>query len=356
MKRRSIMILAAVLLCFAAVQASAADTWFITTVAGTGKPGFSGDGGPATQAMFNFQTWNLCVDSSGCVYIADGGNNRVRKVDTAGIVRTVAGNGTRGFSGDGGPAIDASLNGPCGIAVDEAGNLYIADIFNYRVRKVDTAGIITTIAGNGVYDHSGDGGPALQAAVPPFLCALYAGSLYVCCNNVYIRQIDLGSGIVTTVAGTGTEGYWGDGGPAIKARIKVADMAFDQKGNLYLSDEWNRFIRKVDTAGIITTIAGGGWGEDDGPATKAYIIPLGVCVDADGKIWIADNKSHRIRVVDATGTIRTAAGGNGSGYSGDGGSAREAKLNSPGYVRLGPDGSIYFIDFYNYAVRKLYRK
>ena len=335
--------------------------YYITTVAGTGRYGYSGDGGPATMATFDWsEGWGLAVDSSGCLYIAEYMNSRIRKVDTSGIVSTVAGNGDRGFSGDGGPATKASLHlydMRNGIDVDQSGNIYIADAGNYRVRKVDTSGIITTIAGVGTRGYSGDGGPATQAALAPEICIYHSGELYVSCVDSVVRKVDLKSGIITTVAGTGKRGYSGDGGPATKAMLggRVC-MGFDPKGNLYLSEYYNYCIRKIDTAGIITTVAGGGTQQEDGvPAAKARMIPTGICVDAKGNIWVSEYDSHWIRIIDTKGIIRTVAGTGTYGFSGDGGPALEANLGNPDGVRIAPDGSIYFIDVWNMRIRKLYR-
>jgi sugar lactone lactonase YvrE len=355
MKKRSSLVLAAMLLCHAASQASAADTWYITTVAGTGKPGYSGDGGPATQAMLTIGNWNLLVDASGCLYIADGGNNRIRKVDASGIITTIAGNGTAGFSGDGGPATEASLNNPASVTFDKAGNLYIGDIYNHRVRKVDPSGIITTFAGNGKQGFPRDGELVTEASLNYPMTHLDAqGTLYISCWQAVYR-VDLPSGAMTRIAGTGEPGDSGDGGPATAAKLEYKDMCFDPQGNLYIVHNYAR-VRKVDTKGIITTVVGGGLGDVGGPALKAYLSPLGVAIDRDGNLWIADNRSHRIMMVDAAGIIRTVAGTGARGYSGDGGPALEAKLDEPGYIRIGPDGSVYFLEKGNHVVRKLYRR
>ncbi len=364
MHRRSIVILTAAVLGFAALQGFAADTWYITTVAGTGKAGYSGDGGPATQATFNFTGDDLFVDDSGVLYIADGGNNRIRKIDRSGMITTIAGNGVPGFSGDGGPATKASLNKPVSIDIDRAGNLYISDLRNNRIRKVDTAGIITTVAGTGKAGYSGDGGPATDAELtgPGGIRSDDAGNLYVGDMDAHvIRKIDT-AGIITTVAGTGAKGSMGDGGLAIKANLNnPQDLWFDRQGNLYICEGEGKRIRKVDASGNITTIAGGGplvaaLEPDGGPAVKAVFAgPCGVCIDSEGNILIADTDGNRLRKVDGAGLITTIAGIGRGGYSGDGGPAAEARLARPNSLRMAKDGTIYFLEFDNHVVRKLYR-
>jgi streptogramin lyase len=356
--------LAAALFGLVALQAYAADTYRISTVAGNGKPGYSGDGGEATTAMLNFRgSFGLLVDSARNIYIADGGNNRIRKVDWTGRITTVAGNGEPGFSGDDGPATKASLYMPTSVDMDRDGNLYIADSGNFRIRRIDASGIITTIAGTGGQQSTGDGGAATEADLSPAGIRFdSAGNLYVTDRTVnVIRRIDT-KGIITTVAGTGEKGDTGDGGPAIKAKLNTpGDLCVDTRGNLYFTESDSNRIRKIDAAGIITTVAGPkgkGVSQDGLPATKEYLFsPSGICVDPDGNIYIAEFGVHRIRKVDTKGIIWTIAGQmSKSGYSGDGGPALGAMLSYPRGVRLGVDGSIYFLDRGNDVVRKLSRK
>jgi sugar lactone lactonase YvrE len=275
----------------------------ITTVAGNGTPGFSGDGGPATNARLAYPT-GVAVDAAGNLYIADRLNSRVRKVSTSGTITTVAGDGSAGFSGDGGPATNAQLAGPYGVAVDAAGNLYIADFQNSRVRKVSTSGTITTVAGDGSFGFSGDGGPATNAqlAGPNGVAVDAAGNLYIAdINNHRVRKVST-SGTITTVAGNGTPGFSGDGGPATNARLRPpTGVAVDAAGNLYIADIFNQRVRKVSTSGTITTVAGTGiygFSGDGGPATNARLAyPSGVAVDAAGNLYIADQNNHRVRKV-----------------------------------------------------------
>ena len=278
-------------------------TGIITTVAGNGSVLASGDGGPAISA--GMSTSGVAVDASGNLFIADLYNNRIRKVSAGGIITTVAGNGVTNpqsgmgsFSGDGGPATSAGLNAPRGVAVDTSGNLFIADIYNNRIRKVSASGIITTVAGNGTTGFSGDGGPAISAALdfPYGIAVDTAGNLFFTdYGNNRVRKVSA-SGTITTVAGNGTQGFTGDGGPATSAELNYAKgLAVDASGNLFLADFGNSVIRKVSTSGIITTVAGDGtWGYsgDGGPAASAELNwPAGLAMDASGDLFIADNSS-----------------------------------------------------------------
>ena len=285
----------------------------ITTVAGNGNTQFKGDGGPATSATVYIAANHngLAVDAAGNLYIADDGHHRIRKVDAGGIITTVAGNGTQGFSGDGGPAASAQLYRPGGVAVDAAGNLYIADMLNSRVRKVDANGIITTIAGNGQLGHGGDGGPATSAqlAAPSDVAVDAAGNVYVADQNNYnVRKITP-AGIITLVAGSGAFGFTGDGSAAVNASFSAPySVTVDGGGNVYISDYGNNRVRKVDTSGIITSVAGvgGGLGSvngDGGPPLSAKLEPAGVAFDGAGNYYIADLGGNRIRKVDVHATV-----------------------------------------------------
>ena len=299
----------------------------ITTVAGTGagaplSGGFSGDGGQATLASLNRPT-GVAVDGSGNFFIADDYNNRIRKVSASGIITTVAGNGTQGFSGDGGPATSAALYYPGRVAVDVAGNLFIAN-FN-RIRKVSASGIITTVAGNGTLGFSGDGGPATSASilVPWGVAVDASGNLFFADrDNNRIRKVSA-SGIITTVAGNGPScpvtdcgGFSGDGGPATSASLNgPSDVAVDAAGNLFIADSGNNRIRKVSASGIITTFVGNGsfgFSGDGGPATSATLrSPTDVAVDASGNLFFSDIGNNRIREVfaSAAGTAPSIASG-----------------------------------------------
>jgi sugar lactone lactonase YvrE len=327
----------------------------ITTVAG-GVWGFGGDGGPATGARLNGPS-GVAVDTFGNLYIADQWNQRIRKVDKDGIITTAAGNGREGYSGDGGPATQAQLHHPLGVAVDTLGNLYIAEEGGHRVRKVGANGIITTFAGNGIEGYSGDGGPATQARLrhPADVAVDPLGNVYIVdTGNGRIRKVDL-NGIITTVAGNGISGYSGDGAPATQAQLRSPSrVAVDTLGNLYIADLGNDMIRKVDTNGIITTVAGSREYGDGGPATEANLfMPTGAAMDACGNLYIADNYRHRVRKVDADGIITTVAGNGIDGYSGDGGLATEAQLYYPSGIAVDTLGNLYIADSSNYRVRKV---
>ena len=235
-----------------------AQSYWIDRVAG--NPSAADDGIPAREASLA-RPWDVAVGMSGSFYIADWRDNRIRKVDAAGTITTVAGTGSYGFSGDGGPAVNAQLEGPRGVAADRSGNIYIADTYNHRVRKVDAAGTITTVAGTGSRGYSGDGGPAVNARLryPCGVAVDGSGNLYIVdTDNHRVRKVDA-AGTITTVAGSESSGFSGDGGPAVSARLQYPrGVAVDGVGSLYIADTRNHRIRKVDAAGIITTVAGSG--------------------------------------------------------------------------------------------------
>jgi hypothetical protein len=336
----------------------------VTTVAGNGTAGYSGDGGPATSGELN-RTEGVATDSAGNLYIADWQNNRVRKVDAGtGVITTVAGNGTAGFSGDGAAATSATLKGPTGVVVDSAGNLYIADQANNRVRKVDAGtGVITTVAGNGTAGFSGDGGLATNAAMfsPTDLTFDSAGNLYISDNaNSRIRKVAVGTGVITTYAGNGTAGFAGDGGAATSAALNApAGIVIDSAGNLYIADVSNNRIRKVAAGtGVITTYAGNGtagFAGDGGAATSAqFNTPARVALDKVGNLFIADQGNNRVREVFlGTGIITTVAGNGTAGFSGDGGPGTAAAFDAPLGIAIDNAGSLYISDFYNNRIRKL---
>jgi sugar lactone lactonase YvrE len=417
----------------------------ITTVAGNGMNHFTGDGGAATNAGIT-SPMNVTVDAYGNIFFSDTAysthENRIRKVDTNGIITTVAGNGGA-ILGDGGAATNASLNGPNGVTMDAFGNLFIADSGNGRIRKVDTNGIITTVAGNGNYGYSGDGGAATNASLAiPFGITVDAyGNLYIADTyNASIRKVtyqgptlpvfnvaptnagnyqvivtgaygsvtssvatltvllpptitsqpvsqsivygqtaafsvtaagagpftyqwlfngtNLPNGIITSVAGNGANGFSGDGGAATNAALKYPSrVAVDSYGNLFIADWLNRRIREVNTNGIITTVAGTnneGFSGDGGAATNASLAdPYAVTVDAYGNLFIADSDNLRIREVNTNGIITTVAGTGKNGFSGDGGAATNASLGSLEGVAVDAYGNLFFADGNNNRIREV---
>ena len=284
----------------------------ISLAVGDSRYWFSGDGGPARSAQLASPE-GITRDAKGNLYIADTWNHRIRKVSAEGIITTVAGNGISDFGGDGGPATSAQLFSPETVAVDGAGNLFIAESGNNRIRKVSPEGVITTMAGNGTSGFNGDGGPATSAqlAFPRTVVVDAAGNLFIAGSGSRIRKVNR-EGIITTAAGNGTSGFSGDGGPAASAQFSTATgMAVDAAGNLLIADTQNHRIRKVSRDGIITTVAGNGtsgFSGDGGPATSAQLNrPQAVAADAAGTLFIIDS-GNRIRKVTPGGVITTIVG------------------------------------------------
>lgn len=326
----------------------------LSVYAGNSLRGFSGEGGLAVSASLAAQQ-GIAVDAQGNLYIADTSNHRVRKVDTHGIITTVAGNGSQGFSGDGGPATAAQLSAPWSVAVDASGVLYIADSGNNRIRKVAVNGTISTFAGNAQGAFSGDG-PALTSSLktPRGVYLDGTGTLFIAdTGNNRIRKIGA-DGMLVTIAGNGQGGFAGDGGLALQAQLTNPwAITSDAAGNLYISDIADYRVRKITTDGKITTIAGNGgigFSGDGGPATQAQITPISVAVSPGGTVYVADQTNGRLRAV-VNGTINTIAGLGLSRYQGDGGIATAAVLNNPANVALDPQGNFYLTDMENDAIR-----
>jgi len=321
----------------------------IYTFAGNGIQGSTGDGGNATLAEINFPQ-GLAIDATGNIYFSERPGHKIRKITTSGIISTIAGIGTPGFSGDGFSAMSAQLNYPAGIAVDNSGNIYIADASNNRIRKINTSGIISTIAGTGVIGYSGDGGLATAAQIsqPHGVAVDNSGNVYIADNgNHCIRMINT-SGTITTIAGTGVAGYTGDGGPAASAELNSpTDISIDATGNIFIADWGNHSIRKISVTNTITTVAGtgtAGYSGDGGNAISAQLkAPYGLMVDASGNLYISDAGNARLRKVNSSGIINTIAGNGFAAYSGDGGPANVAGTSAYRSVIDG-SGNIYLVD------------
>ena len=331
----------------------------ISTIAGTGAFGFSGDGGPAINAALNHPD-GVAVDALGNLFVSDNFNSRIRKISTDGTINTIAGTGSEGFTGDGGPAKSAALSLVTAVAVDAFGNIFIADSVNERIRKVNPAGIISSFVGNGRFRFVGDGGPATSAALnyPSSVTTDTSGNIFFTDPfNARIRKVTP-AGIISTIAGNGAGGFTGDGGPATQAALLFPfGVAADSSGNVFIADTDNVRIRKVTPQGIISTVAGNGvygFTGDGGPATSAsFNLPTSLAVDAAGNLFIADNKNNRIRKVTPGGIISTVAGKGTAGFSGDGGPALNAELNLPTSVAVAASGALYIVDSGNDRVRKV---
>jgi hypothetical protein len=344
-----------------------ATTGIITTVAGTGSVGSTGDGGAATSARLNGPT-SLAFDSSGNLFIADRGNHRIRRVAAGtGVITTVAGAGGSGSTGDGGAATTALLNGPMGVATDTSGNIFIADYGNNKVRKVTVAtGIITTVAGTGFYGLSGDGGAATAAAMrePSSVAVASDGTFYIAdYSNYRVRRVDGTTGVITTIAGVLTNGFNGENGLATNAKLdSPRSLYLDGRGNLLIADDFNNRIRQIALGtGIITTVAGNGTagvGGDGGQAQAALLSqPSGVAADARGNIYIGDTNNHRVRKVTTpttpTRVMSTLAGTGVQGFSGTGGAATSAQLAFPTGVAVDSNGHVFIADSVNGRVRRV---
>ncbi|HUB45293.1 MAG TPA: hypothetical protein VMB73_09945 [Acetobacteraceae bacterium] len=340
------------------------EAWMITTVVGTGQPGYAGDGGPAREALLN-NPFDLCFDADGNLIFADTYNHCIRRVDArTGIISTVAGTGGPGFAGDGGEATQALLNQPYGVVVDAGGTIYFADRLNKRVRRIEPPGIISTLAGDGSGKFSGDGGPAASAGLAePNGLALDRNQQQLFIADVAdhrVRVVDLATSIIGTFAGTGDARHDGDGGPATRAGVFGARaVALAPDGALYILERGGSSLRRVHE-GIIHTAAGTGargYAGDGADAREAvFDAPKEMAVDTDGSVFIVDTENHAIRRIDAHSWIVTTIAGTGTaGPGGDGGPAAAAQLARPHGAAVGPDGALYVGDSENHRIRKLTR-
>jgi DNA-binding beta-propeller fold protein YncE len=327
--------------------------WIMSTVAGTGAQGYAGDGGAATQALLN-NPFDLAFDPAGTLCFSDTYNHCIRRIDGNGVIRTIAGTGESGFSGDGGPATQARMNQPYGIVIDRSGNIYVADRLNGRVRRIDGgSGVITTLTGDGSGKHSGDGGPSDRAGLAePNGLALDREHRRLFIADVAdhrVRVIDFATGVITTFAGTGNGRHAGDGGPAASADVFGARaVALAPDDSLYIMERQGSSVRRVRD-GIIETVAGTGArgyaGDGQDARHAVFDAPKEMAVDRAGNVFIVDTENHVIRLIDAqTGIVTTIAG---SGKADPNGLAR------PHGAVVGPDGAIYIGDSENHRVRKL---
>ena len=364
----------------------------INTVAGTGRAGFSGDNSPAVNA--EMRPYAVAVDSKGNLYIADGLNFRIRKVDANGIITTIAGNGSEGYFGDNGPASGALIDLVTGIAVDSNGNVYIADVINERVRKIDSSGMITTFAGSGDFGTIGDGLAATSAVLlPQGVAADNSGNIYISdFNRDVVRKVNIASGLISTVAGNGSTGFSGDDGTAVRASLNSPfGLAVDSSNQVFVADLGNSRVRRV-SGGVITTTAGTTI-RDGGPATSAFLnfpggiavdgsnnivvgdsanmearrfspggnisafgqlkgMPLGVASDQGGNFYVSDDEPVVVKVTPA-GVTSILAGNGQDGYGGDNGPATSASISLPTSVAVDAAGTVYLTDFTHNRIRKV---
>ncbi len=352
---------AALLGALLATSAAAQSPGIIRAYAGTGAQGYSGDGGPATQATLN-QPFHCSMDRHGHLYIADTFNHCIRKVDgKTGVITTVAGNGQKGYSGDGGPATRATMNEPYGVLPDRDGNLFIVDRLNQVIRRVDAkTGTMSTYAGNGQKGYGGDGGPATQAMMkePNALDFDPDGNLYIAdVTDNRIRKVDAKTGIINTVAGTGKREFTGDGGPVGEAGIQGArGVAFARDGTMYICEREGNRIRRVDPkTHIIRTIAGNGkkgYTGDGGPAAAAtFNGPKWIHVGPDNHVYIVDTENQCVRRIDTQSNVITTVAGGHAGSDGDGGPATQAGMGRPHGCWVDAKGNLYTGDTNNHRIR-----
>lgn len=339
--------------------------WTIATFAGTGVAGFSGDGGPATAAQIN-DPYGLVRGPDGALWFCEHNGHRIRRVAPDGTITTVAGNGKKGYTGDGGPALEASLNLPHELRFDHAGNIFIADMANNVVRKIDAqTRVITTFAGTGRKGYTGDGGAAGTATLnaPHSIQFDHEGNLFICdVGNHVIRQVDARTGIIRTFAGIGKSGPTPDGAPIVGTPLNSPrSLDVDAAGNLWLVTREGNQVFKLDRkAGVIRHIAGTGetgFTGNGGPAREAKLSgPKGIALDAAGNAWLTDTESHTVRLIDAlTGKLELVVGTGAKGNGPDGDPLRCA-LNRPHGIFVDADGAVFIGDSEANRVRVLRKK
>jgi uncharacterized protein (TIGR03437 family) len=318
----------------------------ITTISGTGNTAAVAQGDDIATKLAMISPYGVTVDSSGIIYIAEYGTNRIRKIDSTGKITTAIGDGNQGFAGDGGPANKVEMSGPTAVAVDGAGNVYFADSRNNRIRKL-SGGNVTTIIGNGIVSYSGDGGPATKAQLntPQGVAVDAAGNIYISdTNNNVVRKVAT-NGTITNFAGNASAGSNGDGAAATAAQLNLPEgLALDGSGNLFIADALNGKVRKVASNGTISTFG----------SSAGFVSPFGVATDPSGNVYVADFGGNRVRKISADGSTVTTIAGNGiAGYSGDGGDPATAMLSGPKGVAIDSVGNVYIADSANDRVRKV---
>jgi sugar lactone lactonase YvrE len=344
---------------------SNATQWMITTFAGTGTQGYAGDGGPAPAALLN-NPFDLTFDAAGNLIFSDTFNHSIRRIDVrTGTISTIAGTGEAGFAGDGGPAVRAQLNQPYGVVSGRTGIIFFADRLNRRVRQIDPSGKIVTFAGDGSGEYSGDGGAAASAGLAePNGLVLDADETHLFIADVAdhrVRVVDLAAGLISTFAGTGEAQHSGDGGPATHAGVFGARaVAFSPDGSLYVMERQGSSIRRVRN-GVIETVAGTGErgyaGDGNDAKLAVFNAPKEMAVDRSGNIFVVDTENHAIRLIDAASwSVTTIAGTGHPGAGGDGGAASQAGLARPHGAAVGPDGAVYVGDSENHRIRRLMRR
>lgn len=334
--------------------------YIINTIAGNGVQGYTGDGVQATTTALNY-TEGVARDATGNIYIGDWSNYRIRLVNTNGIISTIAGTGVSGYSGDGGQATAAQVSNTMGVCTDALGNVYIADEFNSRIRKINTSGVISTVVGTATAGFSGDGGQATAAEIdfPLDVVTDGANNIYITDYNSRIRMVNVATGVIKTVVGNGVFTYAGDGGPALSASIAQPwGIWVNGTGStIYIADTYNQRLRKATVGGNIVLVAGNGtvgFGGDGGPATAAMLNYLtGVYLDGGGNAFVADIYNERVRKVTPAGIISSVAGNGVQSFSGDGGPATAAELNDLRQLVMDPAGNVYIGDLFNNRIRKL---